>query len=638
MAGSNKVFDIFELTRHIADNLSQHDLALCCLVNKSFLDTFTPHLWHSITIQRRDSVPKFQTLEGRAGLLRNGHHIRVLRAYGPIALEPFVEFGITCTNLVSLDVMHNDSQLPREMVTARSLAMLSKGRRKGSIGVGQKQVFRPATFDFVPSSTGSGLLGGFASETAGSLSPSNRERTRAEFESDGETYLVSVLERNPQLEFLVVPSHCLDSQAVVNVAGESLLLLNEFYSENDHWQRGPGTSFTLHPQSKGPKTQFGFGPVQEAVRGYLQCTFGELVHPLLDDYPRLREMQMGPSKRVNDDKLEEIRLADKDFTYLEMVHGWPSHVTQILMRAPPLKHIELRRDRGAHKAYSSDDYAVRDAFLRHTPTLEHLSTDGIDFSKHILRAMLCSSPNLRTLKTMEDDAEFRPAMEVHLDAFRIVDSSWACNQLEVFECKILNVPRPDIVVTPFGGQQFLVPPIPPLGPVPGHVPAAAPQDQVLLSETLLTAQQVSHTLQRGVLRQLGQLTHLRKLRLGKHGRDWDEPEYSQLEIRGIRTMAVDAYFDRNCLELSLESGLDELVGLKQLEELGVYQMAHRIGLVEVQWMVENWPRLRTIIGLTYRDCDDEAAGYSVGVAGSLEQSEPEYVKWIRENRPDIVVY
>ncbi|KAF9547597.1 hypothetical protein EC957_008253 [Mortierella hygrophila] len=621
MAPSNKVFDIFELTQLIADNLSQKDLALCCLINKSFLNTFAPHLWHSITIHRNDSTPKFQTPEGRAGLLRNGHHIRVLRAYDPVALEPFVESGITCTNLVFLDATHNVGRFTGGLATTRALTVLSKGMKRGSFGVGQRQSFHTVV------SSGSGLFGASASVTAGSLNPSKRVYSQAEFQSDGESYLVSILERNSQLEFLVVPSHCLDCQSIVKVAGESLLLLKEFYSDNDLRQRGPATYFSLRKQSRITRPQT--GNALEAMEGYLRYTNGGLLHPLLNDYPRLREMQMGISERVNHDALEGIRLADRGFMYLNMSHGQPSHVTQILMRAPPLKYIMLTRYGDAHVSYSSDDNAVKDAFLRHAPTLEHLSTANCDFSKDILQAILCSSPNLRILETIEDDDGSRPNKEVELDALRIIDSFWTCSQVEVFECKILNVPRPDIVITPLG-DLFLVPPI----PIPPSGPATA-QDQVPLSGAMLVAQQGSHAVQRRVLRQLGQLTHLRKLRLGKLCCDLGRPEYSQLEIRGIRTMAVDAYFDTNCLELSLESGLDELAGLNQLEELDIAQMAHRIGLVEVQWMVENWPRLKIINGLRYWDCNVEVYGYAAGVAGSLEESKLEHVKWIRENRPDI---
>ena len=75
------------------------------------------------------------------------------------------------------------------------------------------------------------MFGASTSVTSGSLYLSKRVRSNSQLQNDGETYLVSVLERNPQLEFLIVPSHCLDCQSIVKIAGESLLLLKELYSE-----------------------------------------------------------------------------------------------------------------------------------------------------------------------------------------------------------------------------------------------------------------------------------------------------------------------------------------------------------------------------------------------------------------------
>lgn len=46
---------------------------------------------------------------------------------------------------------------------------------------------------------------------------------------DAEEILVATLERNPRLEFLVVPSHCMESETVVKVDGEILLLLKEIF-------------------------------------------------------------------------------------------------------------------------------------------------------------------------------------------------------------------------------------------------------------------------------------------------------------------------------------------------------------------------------------------------------------------------
>ncbi|KAK3810894.1 MAG: hypothetical protein J3Q66DRAFT_350440 [Benniella sp.] len=53
----------------------------------------------------------------------------------------------------------------------------------------------------------------------------------------------------------------------------------------------------------------------------------------------------------------------------------------------------------------------------------------------------------------------------------------------------------------------------------------------------------------------------------------------------------------DCLAMSLESGLHKLAGLKKLKELSVSGMKTRIGVREVQWMMEHWPELRVIYGL-----------------------------------------
>ncbi|KAK3811012.1 MAG: hypothetical protein J3Q66DRAFT_350784 [Benniella sp.] len=53
----------------------------------------------------------------------------------------------------------------------------------------------------------------------------------------------------------------------------------------------------------------------------------------------------------------------------------------------------------------------------------------------------------------------------------------------------------------------------------------------------------------------------------------------------------------DCMELSLESGLDKLSGLSKLKELGVTGMDTRIGIRELHWMTEHWSRLRTVYGL-----------------------------------------
>lgn len=53
----------------------------------------------------------------------------------------------------------------------------------------------------------------------------------------------------------------------------------------------------------------------------------------------------------------------------------------------------------------------------------------------------------------------------------------------------------------------------------------------------------------------------------------------------------------DCPEMSLESGLYKLAGLKELKELRIWDIKARVGVPEVQWMVEQWPKLRVLVGL-----------------------------------------
>ncbi|KAG0297993.1 hypothetical protein BGZ96_003640 [Linnemannia gamsii] len=80
-------------------------------------------------------------------------------------------------------------------------------------------------------------------------------------------------------------------------------------------------------------------------------------------------------------------------------------------------------------------------------------------------------------------------------------------------------------------------------------------------------------------------------------------------------MFLNPRFQYSCLPLSLESGLDLMSELKELVELNVEQMAHRIGLEEVRWMVVHWPKQRKIIGLN--------------VKGEMNEA----IKWLRKTRP-----
>lgn len=71
----------------------------------------------------------------------------------------------------------------------------------------------------------------------------------------------------------------------------------------------------------------------------------------------------------------------------------------------------------------------------------------------------------------------------------------------------------------------------------------------------------------------------------------------------------------DCLKMSLKRGLHMLSGLKMLKELYTSPMWTMVGVEEVIWMTEHWPRLRGIYGLR----NEKAAA------------------WLHENHPEIKV-
>ncbi|KAG0341616.1 hypothetical protein BG000_008561 [Podila horticola] len=86
-----------------------------------------------------------------------------------------------------------------------------------------------------------------------------------------------------------------------------------------------------------------------------------------------------------------------------------------------------------------------------------------------------------------------------------------------------------------------------------------------------------HEIQQRVCERLGTFKNLKVL---------------QLAPKGYRDIKQD-----ECLHLTLETGLDKMNGLKNLEELYIANMDHRVGMREVKWMVESWPKLSKLYGL-----------------------------------------
>ncbi|KAF9905648.1 hypothetical protein EC991_001478 [Linnemannia zychae] len=616
MSGSaKKLFDILELTVYVADSLSQGDLAACCLVSQSWLTTFSPHLWHTIIIRQHDAIPKFQSPEGSAGLVRNGHHIRVIRTYSIESLGPIVEFGNTCRNLVVLDTEYRPDAERTESAAAEA-EMAAKAR--------------------------------------------NKDRQM----------LVLVLERNSRLEFLIVPQHCLESEAFIRVAVEGLPLLKELFSTSKSRLLCDPAKFQVTDHRRWPRFSTcipSFGSRQQQQEAKVRAEHDEkwyvkqmetvfvdghrgflfdpdlTVSKTYESHPRLKDLELNMVKSINQTALRKIRNTDENLTCLEIWHGSAATVTQTLLEVPQglLTSITLANLNYSHRYYVNEpvEKIGRAGLLKHTPTLENLFARGCSIEGRDIEDLLCTSPRLKTLELIQEDTILNVIVDTELDIQDAVTAPWICAGLEVFECRISGVPRPDVIYDFYYYERSFAP-YPPIPPCPKELTVEPPTPQH-------TIENDSHTLQRNFLRQLGRLTHLRVLSLGSNYPPYESRESFSLVLKGIRTMIVSEKVQHQCLELTLESGLDELAELKELEELNVYQMAHRIGIVEVKWMVEQWPKLKALRGLVCPDynkrfeIDYEAMILSMEhVPGANEEEEveveePEHIVWLKKHRPDI---
>ncbi|KAG0217883.1 hypothetical protein BGX33_009315 [Mortierella sp. NVP41] len=256
------------------------------------------------------------------------------------------------------------------------------------------------------------------------------------------------------------------------------------------------------------------------------------------------------------------------------------------------------------KGWRSIDISILDALstealLNHCPTLESLRVKiaPTRASAH-LRQILSSSPNLHTFAILVDEDGEQIPMVTHFLVKDFIDLDpvtntlrpWPCeSKLKHFSVKILGIPRPDVTRTHYG-ELF----------------------EELCEGYLDWIQETypgqSQELQCQVYERLGRFKHLEYLGLGHDDRDFGD-EFHYLEDDEGKITLLDSYYQYDCLDMSLGSGLWLLEGLKELQILNVMRMATSIGIEEVQWMAESWPKFELLNGLNTEGVEAEAGNW-----------------------------
>ncbi|KAK3811132.1 MAG: hypothetical protein J3Q66DRAFT_351105 [Benniella sp.] len=242
------------------------------------------------------------------------------------------------------------------------------------------------------------------------------------------------------------------------------------------------------------------------------------------------------------------------------------------------------------KSASEPGILSMDALAKHFSTLEVLVVDGIKDDLIDVVQVPRSCAELHTLAyidtgycgMMNGCSEISAKVFVDQDPDTGVLKPWKCeDSLKVLKVMIVGIPRPDLKGVDVIEEVY-----------PGE----------------------GREIQGQVYDRLARLTNLETLWLG-----------DECGSAGVQSP-----------EMSLESGLGKLSGLKQLKELNVAGFLSRIGVEEVQWMVENWPELRVIYGFDNDGFGYGNDGYSEGMNVYDEIGE-EAVAWLKENHPEITV-
>lgn len=221
-----------------------------------------------------------------------------------------------------------------------------------------------------------------------------------------------------------------------------------------------------------------------------------------------------------------------------------------------------------------------EALLKHCETLENLRIEGCDdLPSWAIQEVLSSAPRLRRLDAISQE-RWR-GRNVQLDVKDIIGvrdgkslsgKDWVCLSLESLKIQITGIPRN-------------------------------------------AAEKASQHIQREVYKQLGRLTGLKQLVLG-HEVEHPATIYKPLEgasLEGTHPFGVPyeerpeyrgAGYQASCLEMTLNSGLGLLEGLKGLRKFEVGGMDVGSGVEEEVWRRENWPLLILKEGEEEEKCVD----------------------------------
>ncbi|KAF9322736.1 hypothetical protein BGZ91_004081 [Linnemannia elongata] len=554
-----------EILDIILSELERPHIASCVLVNQAWFNVFSPYLWRSIHYIEPKPVPvQFLgelKLESRfylrlkncieaGALVRNGHWIHKVDLYHYGIAVLLATYGVTCTNLLDLNIHFS---------VDAAMIRLDNGRDGGDGG----------------------------SKTLVDLSP-----------------LITILLRNPRLRSLSLDKGMLnEDNPDFEVLLDSLPASIESISFESWDPLYSGRKIFVDEEEDSPDSD------REE-----KDTINHVDNENINDYKTSMAIKAPPTTKGHLPNLKRLSFKHFALDHQEQTLRWllPRCVNleTILLEAnyvvmpltlfssllqqhcPKLRNLFIKPEwlalsgKGLVDILSASKAGWKslglpqqlyDAhlfgppsiaeLLRHAGTLENLRLDGSSrLPSFAIQQLLSSAPNLRRLDAIRKDRSLDPDFE--LDANDVASGKpWVCSKLESLKVRIIGVPRPDLTRRSNGR------------------PLEGPLHQGTMEE--------SRRIQLGVYQQLGRLTNLKQLVLGHddvdvtrgclHDERMSEGEYYR------EGDAIQKGHQYECLEMTVESGIDAMAEMRELRVLELEAM--EVGELDRRWTEKNWPQL-----------------------------------------------
>lgn len=590
-----------EIQTAVAEFLEFHDLARLVRVNKDWNQSCTPILWRALEVSDEYQFKWFCSVRALRSLSRQGHHVRTLRTLFPYTLIPFQDPDVIPdlhltrleltipprANFLTDDHTTNIINLIKRSPSLQHLYIGSICRHPGQLFFAiDKFLTRLKTLSLF------------------NISYSDQSFRPDHYLRIGFRLLKAFFDNLPsELEYFALGAHTFWNEGTQENGHSRVDIENYAHDEADY------LDFERH---------FGLGSYKQhkqlrvlSLRG-MEGDQDRVLPLFLRGCPNLEVFDNPTPDRVTAKSITGYKLVQ---AALEEAVGY--HLKDLTIVAG--EESEWETDGDIAHTISTALSSITGESFREVWNKINIQRDCSSSMKATAEAIgrTCQKDlvtlRIKNASTMESTdvqlilsqasalREFSSARSPKLVARDMVAKPWACQWLTTLCVQICGIPRPDLEMDEKGRVLNAV-------------------DRRVGRGCFLGQKDI----QRKVYQQLGVLVCLETLNVSCVYREGSRDIYPLDNNQG--EPLFNSGLQTDCLDWTLESGLGQLVSLKELREVDVRMTWHRIGVRELEWMVRQLPRLNVLRGLNPTADPSSLVGDYVS-EGGVEM-------WARSHKPD----